>query len=283
MKLFLSTIFLYASILISAQQQDSTHYMGTIILENNHIIPFEIQFIKKQNIINGISITGKGTVDHTISDLTGTYNSKNKTYYLKESQVLSTKSEHDINIFCYINMEIQETGKRSFKRMEGKFTGNKINGQECATGKIIMMEKEKIEKKLTKIKKQIEKIEKRKDHKQNQETLNTKILKEGDDMTINWESRKLTLYLWDGNKEDGDKINLTINNENILTNFETKNKRKKIKYTLRKGVNTIEIQASNLGETPPNTSRIELKDAKTKYPIITQLELNKSATIKIIR
>jgi len=83
--------------------------------------------------------------------------------------------------------------------------------------------------------------------------------------------------------EDGDKIQLTINGNIILDNFETTNKRKKIKYKLVDGENIIEIKATNLGTSPPNTSRIQLVDNKTKYPIITQLELGKTAVIKIIK
>ena len=47
--------------------------------------------------------------------------------------------------------------------------------------------------------------------------------------------------------------------------------------------NIIEITAVNTGTSPPNTSRIELVDSKTKYPIITQLEIGKSAIIKIVK
>ena len=38
--------------------------------------------------------------------------------------------------------------------------------------------------------------------------LQTQILKDGDDFTINWESKKLKLYIWDANQEDGDNIQL---------------------------------------------------------------------------
>ncbi|MBU46675.1 MAG: hypothetical protein CMD28_04520, partial [Flavobacteriales bacterium] len=85
------------------------------------------------------------------------------------------------------------------------------------------------------------------------------------------------------NKEDGDKIELKINNKTILNNFETKNKRKKIRLKLEEGENIIEIKATNLGTSPPNTSRIELVDDKTRYPILIQLELGKVATIRIIK
>ena len=68
-----------------------------------------------------------------------------------------------------------------------------------------------------------------------------------------------------------------------MTDFETTNKRKKVKFKLQQGENTVEIRAANLGASPPNTSRIELIDSKTKYPIITQLTLEKSAIIKILK
>jgi len=102
-------------------------------------------------------------------------------------------------------------------------------------------------------------------------------------MLIKCYSDKITIYIWDANQEDGDKISLVVNDKYLLKNFTTKRKRKKIKYKLKKGENIIEITAKNLGSTPPNTSRIEIVDSKTKYPIITQLELNKTAIIKIVK
>ena len=144
------------------------------------------------------------------------------------------------------------------------------------------MERTKLEKKIEKIKKKIEKkIEKEKID--TTQILQTQILKDGDDFTINWESNKLKLFIWDANQEDGDKITLIINGNIVLDGFKTTNKRKKIKFKLKQGENTVEIKAANLGTSPPNTSRIELVDSKTKYPIITQLTLEKSAIIKVIK
>ena len=269
---------LYTSCLFS---QKTEKYSGIITLENGTPLMFEMEFIQDKGIVNGFSITGKGTPDETKSDISGIFNKNTKTYKLKETQVLSTNSEADLNTFCYINMEITEKGKLSLKRYEGKFTGYFTNGNTCASGAIILMEKEKLEKKVEKIKKKVEKkIEKQKKEEIN--VLSTKILKDGDDMLINCYSDKITIYIWDANQEDGDKISLIANGKYLLENYTTKRKRKKIKYKLIKGENIIEITATNLGSTPPNTSRIEIVDSKIKYPIITQLELNKTAIIKII-
>mgnify|MGYP001591504248 FL=1 len=270
---------LYASSVVS---QKTEQYSGIITLENGTPLMFEMEFIEDKGMVNGFSITGKGTPDETKSDVSGIFNKNTKTYKLKETQVLSTNSEADLNTFCYINMEITEKGKLSLKRYEGKFTGYFTNGDTCASGNIILMEKEKLEKKVEKIKKKIEKkIEKQKKEEIN--VLSTKILKDGDDMLINCYSDKITIYIWDANQEDGDKISLIVNGKYLLENYTTKRKRKKIKYKLIKGENIIEITAENLGSTPPNTSRIEIVDSRTKYPIITQLELNKTAIIKIVK
>ncbi|MDG1718493.1 MAG: hypothetical protein P8H17_01495 [Flavobacteriales bacterium] len=270
---------LYASSVVS---QKTEQYSGIITLENGTPLMFEMEFIQDKGMVNGFSITGKGTPDETKSDVSGIFNKNIKTYKLKETQVLSTNSEADLNTFCYINMEITEKGKLSLKRYEGKFTGYFTNGDTCASGKIILMEKEKLEIKVEKIKKKVEKkIEKQKKEEIN--VLSTKILKDGDDMLINCYSDKITIYIWDANQEDGDKISLIANGKYLLENYTTKRKRKKIKYKLNEGENIIEITATNLGSTPPNTSRIEIVDSKTKYPIITQLELNKTAVIKIMK
>jgi len=276
---FLIISILYASSVVS---QKTEQYSGIITLENGTPLMFEMEFIEDKGMVNGFSITGKGTPDETKSDVSGIFNKNTKTYKLKETQVLSTNSEADLNTFCYINMEITEKGKLSLKRYEGNFTGYFINGDTCASGNIILMEKEKLEKKVEKIKKKVEKkIEKQKKEEIN--VLSTKILKDGDDMLINCYSDKITIYIWDANQEDGDKISLIVNGKYLLENYTTKRKRKKIKYKLNEGENIIEITATNLGSNPPNTSRIEIVDSRTKYPIITQLELNKTAIIKIVK
>ena len=262
--------------------QNTFSYLGTLLLSNNTPISFSMELQEENGIVNGYSLTNINTPDETKSEISGLYFKKDKSFQLQETQILSTNSEAPLNTFCYINMNFSFKGKFGSKRLEGTFTGNFLDSTECAKGKIILMEKKKLEKKIAKVKKKIKKkIEKGKLDKT--QVLQTQILKDGDDFTINWESNKLKLFIWDSNQEDGDKITLIINENIILNDFETKNKRKKIKYKLKDGGNIIEIKATNLGNSPPNTSRIELVDSKTKYPIITQLELGKTAIIKVIK
>ena len=280
MKIHIITILSLLS--ITSLSQNTSNYLGTLILSNNTPISFKLELTEKKGVVNGFSITNIGTKDETKSEITGLYFKSDNSFQLQETQILSTKSEAPLNTFCYINMNLSFKGKFGTKRLEGTFIGKFSNDTECARGKVILMEEEKLKKKIDKIEKKIEKnsLETVPDANLVQET---KILKDGDDFTINWENDKLKLFIWDASKEDGDKIELKINNKIILADFETKSKRKEIQFKLQKGENIIEIKATNLGTSPPNTSRIELVDSKTKYPIITQLELGKTAIIKIIK
>ena len=278
----ISIIILFCTISFQSFSQNTFNYLGTLILSNNTPISFSLNLQEQNGIINGYSITNINTPDETKSEISGLYFKKDKSFQLLETQILQTNSEAPLNTFCYINMNLSFKGKFGTKRLEGTFIGNFLDSTQCASGRIILMEEKKLIKKIEKVKKKI--------NKQASKTLTdtnqiqqTKILKDGDDFTINWQSDNIKLFIWDANQEDGDKIQLIINGNIILNNFETKNKRKKVKYRLVDGENTIEIKATNLGNSPPNTGRMELVDSKTKYPIITQLELGKSAIIKIIK
>ncbi|MEC9209527.1 MAG: hypothetical protein VX762_03785 [Bacteroidota bacterium] len=279
MRLIIFFLLLFGNLGFS---QNSINYLGTLILSDNTPISFKLELIEERGIVSGSSITNIGTKDETISEITGLYFKSDKSFQLQETQILQTSSEAPLNTFCYINMNLSFKGIFGSKRLEGKFTGNFLDSTECASGKITLMEEKKLKKKIEKVKKKIKKKSQEKDNKKPL-VQKTKILKNGDNFVINWQSKKITLFIWDANKEDGDKIELKINNKMILDNFETKNKQKKITSRLQEGENIIEIKAINIGTSPPNTSRIELMDNKTKYPIITQLELGKSVIIKVVK
>ena len=277
-----SIITLFFTISFQSFSQNTFNYLGTLILSNNTPISFSLNLQEQNGIINGYSITNINTPDETKSEISGLYFKKDRSFQLQETQILQTNSEAPLNTFCYLNMNLSFKGKFGKKRLEGTFLVNFLDSTQCASVKIILMEEEKLIKKIEKVKKKINKQTSKTPTDTNQ-IQQTKILKDGDDFIINWESDKIKLFIWDANQEDGDKIQIKINGNIILNDFETKNKRNRIKYRLVDGVNTIEIKAINLGTSPPNTSRLEFVDSKTKYPIITQLELGKSAIIKIIK
>ena len=253
--------------------QNNYKFIGTIIADNLPPISFKLDLNEKDGRVSGFSLTNVNSNDQTKSKVQGIFFKKSKTFQINETQIISTSSESPKNSFCYLNMTLE----LKKKILNGTFIGNFLDSSSCANGKIIMMEEEVLNKKLKKIKeKNIPQIDSSK-------ILLTKRITDKNNFEINWESKFLNLSIWDSSKEDGDEINLTINNEIILLNYLTKNKPKKIKYKLRKGKNILKIKATSVGSLPPNTARFELIDNKIKYPIITELELNKTAEIIILK
>ena len=246
-------------------------FLGTIMMENQMPIGFSVDLIEENGIVNGYSITNHNNENETKSEIQGLYFEQDKSFQLQETQIIYTKSEAPLNSFCYIRMNLKLKNRFTKKKLEGNFTGNFLDSSFCANGRIFLMEKSFVEKKIDKLKKKEEK----------NEIIETKILKDGDSFDINWNSKYVTIKIWDSNEEDGDQINLLINDDKILDQYKTTNKSKKIKYKLVEGRNKIVIQATSLGSSPPNTSRIELIDKNQKFPILTQLDLNKSVTIFI--
>ena len=256
--------------------QSHSVYIGTIISTNNNPISYKLDFTEDNGIISGYSITNIGTNDETKSKIIGTYISSEKTLHIKETEILTTNSQEPLENFCFIEMKLEKKGIFGSKRIEGEFNGYFLNKKKCARGRIIMIE----EKKLRKIKKKIA-LNKRERVKKEEKEEEEILMKSGEKFTFNSERKKITLLIWDANKEDGDKIDLLLNSVTILSNYETKNKAKKIRIKLEDGKNIIVVKATNEGINPPNTSRIELIDGKTKYTVDVQLQLDNNITIEI--
>lgn len=269
--------YIILSILITfnyiALSQSHSVYIGTIISTDNNPISYKLDFTEDNGIISGYSITNIGTNDETKSKIIGTFISSEKTLHIKETEILTTNSQEPLENFCFIEMKLEKKGIFGSKRIEGEFNGYFLNKKKCARGRIIMIE----EKKLRKIKKKIA-LNKRERVKEDEKEI---LMKSGEKFTFNSESKKITLLIWDANKEDGDKIDLLLNSVTILSNYETKNKARKIRIKLEDGKNIIEVKATNEGINPPNTSRIELIDGKTKYTVDVQLQHDKNITIEI--
>ena len=181
-----------------------------------------MELTEKDGNVFGYSITNQNTEDETKSEVQGLYFKKDKTFQLQETQIITTKSEAPLNSFCYIRMNLVLKRMLNQKRLEGNFTGNFLDSSKCAEGKIMLIKKSYIDRKIKKIEKKIEKY-KEQEIVNNEDTssiVKTQIIKDGDDFKINWVSKFLILKVWDSNQEDGDKINLSVNGNLILDNYE---------------------------------------------------------------
>lgn len=248
-------------------------YTGTIVVDEK-LLSFNIYFNKKKGIVNGYSLTNIGNQNETKSKLTGIYFKSDKSYQLIETGIIQTKSKIDTNSFCFIKMQLFEKGKFRNKRLEGDFTASLKNDSVCAEGKVFLMPKNKIEKKLEKIRKNLSTSEYKNE--------NTAILKSGDDHSIYCKNQKIKIEITDVDLEDGDKIELKINDIIILDNYTTTKIKKTITYKLIKEETYIKIKSISDGKSSPNTSAVKIIDGENINPIVVEMKKDQTVKIKLV-
>lgn len=263
--------FIFSTVLVAQNNYD---LMGALFLDEARPISYRLILAEENGEVNGYTITGIGTDFETKSEVIGTLNKE--VLYLKEFQVLSTLSEEPVSNFCFIELNALMKGSKKKRSFEGEFVGYFPDSTECARGKVVFADKAKLDKKMQQVQKIQDLVGEKK------ETNKLVKLKSDETYEAYWISDKFKMHLWDSSQEDDDRITLIINGERILDNEVMRSKKKKISHPLLKGTNTIELIAENEGRAPHNTTRVELLDKKTKHAILSQLQVGKKLTFKII-
>jgi hypothetical protein len=94
---------------------------------------------------------------------------------------------------------------------------------------------------------------------------------------------KLSLEIWDNDKEDGDKVSIMLNNRWILKGVPVTKNKKKYEIPLDMGDNVLVFHADNLGTAPPNTAALKFNDGTEEQTIILNSDMDKSEAIRVIR
>ena len=108
------------------------------------------------------------------------------------------------------------------------------------------------------------------------------VLKDKENTTVFWNSPEVSLVIWDAGKEDGDKVSIRFNKESLMENHTINNQKKVMPLTLRKGKNTLEIKANNMGTIHPNTAKIALVQGERTISLLTNLNTSETTTITLI-
>ncbi|MBF90915.1 MAG: hypothetical protein CMP75_04040 [Flavobacteriales bacterium] len=263
--------FILSNFTFSQNQYDLT---GALFIDDVRPISYRLIYDEQNGQINGYSITSIGTNFETKSELSGKLDGDS--LFLNEFQVLSTLSEEPISNFCFIDLRAKLKGNKKKQFYEGIFVGRFLDGKECASGKIVFTNTIKLEKKMKQVQKLQELIIDKKQDNKLVKLVSDEIYE------VFWLSDKFKIHLWDSSLEDDDRVTLIINGVRVLDNEVMRSKKKKISQTLQKGTNIIELIAENEGKAPHNTTRVELIDKKTKHAILSQLEIGKKVTFRII-
>lgn len=95
-------------------------------------------------------------------------------------------------------------------------------------------------------------------------------------------NKRIKITVWDRNEVDGDIVTLFMNDELIKKNLRLKKRKKRFTIKLQPGSNILVMYAENLGEIPPNTAALQIKDGKKKRNVNLVSDNGKSGAVEII-
>ena len=106
---------------------------------------------------------------------------------------------------------------------------------------------------------------------------------EGTNKAIVWQSDTLKLAVWDGGREDGDRVTISCNEHILLKDYEIKVQPVSRIMLLPPGTTVITIQAVNEGNEPPNTANLVLTDGLIQHKFVAYNTIGKKAIIRLVK
>ena len=290
MKKIFTLIFIF--ICFKSYSQDNFDYLGVIKLSGNEnaIITYRILFKLEKNIIKGYSITDLGGANETKNSISGNYNQSTKVLSFKENDILYTKSKFSEKSFCFVNFSGKLKLNDKNSKLTGDFKGMYKNNTNCIDGTLTLIGATKINKVLNRYKDKIQKskkIDEKIKEKVNPvnilDSLKVNNLLKNQNLNVFINSETVVLEIWDPKSEDGDIVDLFVNDKLILKNYVILNQKKKISIKLDQPNNVFKINAINEGERLWNTAEIQIIDGERTFQLISYLKKGDNASITLIR
>jgi hypothetical protein len=287
MKKFFIYFFLTINFLLYSKDYE---FIGVLKFKNAQYISYRILFEEVDGIISGYSITDLHGEHETKNKIRGFYNKKNNSFAFEEEELEYTKSSITQNDFCRIKFQAKVDITNSSKKVKGLFQSYFSNGSKCISGELLMVASVKAEKKMIATDKKIKNVQKVAIKGEQVSSLSSMLnelklnfIKKNDTLSIFSESKEVFLKVFDSGNQDGDKINLYLNEAKILSDFEIKNEEKIVKLTLETVNSHLKISALNEGKIAPNTAKVilVLENGRT-INLFSTLKINEFAVIKII-
>ncbi|MGB0981297.1 MAG: hypothetical protein ACPGUH_04270 [Winogradskyella sp.] len=270
--------------------QASNEYIGAIKLNDTSVITYRIKFKAQRGIIDGFSITDFGGEHETKSIIKGTYDAHKKVIAFNETQIVYTKSPVSQNDFCnvYFMPTAFKLGKTKY--FTGKFKGKFSDGTECINGEIFLNSVENVNKRIAKVSKKVKKSKKINDTIKDKlntlkilDKVNLNVLKKNQVTSVFTNSEKVTLYIYDGGKLDGDRITIKNGNNVILSKYKITQHKKSIVLSLTSKKTTLTILSESIGTIGSNTAVIEYVDNAQTIKTLTNLQKGETTQIDILR
>jgi hypothetical protein len=279
---FIIINILFTSVTYS-QDSLSYEFIGALSTTDQQIISYKINFKEiGKGEIEGVSITDFYGVNNTKSKIIGSIDLKNNKLSFKEVSNISTKSSDDEETFCFVHVtDLKIRSVKGKRIMQGEFIGKFNNGEDCALGSIYLVGAELL-KELNINNDSLRKLDSLMKI-QHEEFKTVQFLKRNDKLNVIWKGDDVVFNVWDGSKEDNDRVNIYFNDKIILENLLITNLKKNIKipFTGSKGI--LRILALNEGEAGMNSVNFELINGDNLIPVMSNLKKKEEVYIEFNR
>lgn len=266
-------------------------FYGAITLKEGiqTVLPYNLKLHEINGVLSGYSITDLGGVNETKNSVFGTYNKKTKKIEFHESEILYTKSTMTRDLFCMIHYSGSLKKLKSDEYLDGDFQGKFKDQSKCMDGTLNLISARLVEKMVKKADKKFKnsnKINAETKEKYNPkrifDSLRTSSLTSNQNLTIFESTSSSSLEVWDNDIEDGDMINIYLNDSLIEKNLVISKAKKTINLNLADKNSTLKIVALNMGKSGLNTVSIRYIGSEVLF-LNTRLKTGESASITILK
>ncbi len=288
--LFYLWVFLVCSF---GHAQNQYEYVGAIIVEDTlpRAYPYKINLIEVGGAVTGYAITNIGTVFETKNTIFGDYDAERKELKISEAEMIYTKAPiKEDEISCFVNFSIRPFVFGKTKRVKGRFIGMSLSSEKCAEGDIFLTSFDKVEARMSKAVKKINRskriadsIKKKINPLKMMDSLTMNVLRKDQILSVFSSSESVKLMIYDGGKEDGDKITIYVNDKIVLNKYEANNAKKVISVDLIDDKTSIVFRANNEGLIAPNTIVVEVDDKNNNIRALSNLKTNETTQIDILK
>ena len=286
-RLFLFLICLTFGSSLKAQEYE---FFGVIKLNDTSFISYKVLFDRVNDSIQGYSLTDFAGKHETKSNIKGYYNEAENLLSFEEYDIVYTKSPVVQKDFCFVNFEGKVRNLDRVKAFSGDFKGLYADGTSCLDGMIIVNSGQEVKKRVEKIDKVVQRSRKFSDSiKKNikvakvLDTLTRNIIAKNENLNIFTRDQKIKLAIYDAGKEDGDVINLYVDDKPVLENYTVLHEIKYLEFDLENVETKIRVEAVSEGTSSPNTVRLEVEDSRNFVRTITNLKEGEHAQMTLVK
>jgi len=286
----LGIFFFFSALTVSAQDGAQLTFTGKLLMNDFSSIDYRLNFtLEEIGSFSGISSKDIFIETPKSYSTTGFLDIQSSKISFMELNTVSRKSDFETENECFVHVSNASLSIIENKAIiQGVFRSQTPEGDICYKGKINLVAPLSVYAKAKLLKEDPPFYKEKEFENLDSLLLNTPLKRtltkdSVEELEISRGSETIVLELWDIEVEDGDVIDIFLNNTLFKKDFEIKKKRQGLIVEMNQNSLNIKLTAKNTGLIFPNTVSIFVISKDNVYYLETKLKKEESASIVIKR